>query len=158
MDLTGKRILVVEDDGALAEDICRKLRELGATVLGPAPTPFYAMSLLGRRGVDGAVLDVRLHGATVFEVADELAQRGTPIVFAISYGPEIFPARHRQRPRVTKPLDKDGMSEIVRALSTQPLAELQPLLEVANSNTSPEERSDRFMRAIAKSMTLGQAG
>ena len=51
VDLNGKRILVAEDDYFLATDICRDLRELGATVLGPAPTSFYALSLLGRLGV-----------------------------------------------------------------------------------------------------------
>ena len=71
-DLNGKRIVVVEDDFLLATDICRELRELGATVLGPAPTPFYAAQLIGRRRIDAAVLDVRLHGTTVFEVADML--------------------------------------------------------------------------------------
>ena len=60
-DLNGKRIVVVEDDFVLATDICRTLRELGATVLGPAPTPFYAMHLIGGKKIDAAVLDVRLH-------------------------------------------------------------------------------------------------
>ena len=81
-DLNGKRIVVVEDDFVLATDICRTLRELGATVLGPAPTPFYAMHLIGGKKIDAAVLDVRLHGTTVFEVADLLLDRGVPIIFA----------------------------------------------------------------------------
>ena len=51
-DLNGKRIVVVEDDYLLANDICRELRELGATVLGPAPTPFYATQLIGRRKIE----------------------------------------------------------------------------------------------------------
>ena len=48
-ELNGKRIVVVEDDYLLANDICRELRDLGATVLGPAPTPFYAKHLIGRK-------------------------------------------------------------------------------------------------------------
>jgi len=152
MDLAGRRILVVEDDYLLATEICRDLRDLGATVLGPAPTPFYALSLLGRRGVDGAVLDIRLHGTNVFEVADELAQRGTPMVFATSYGPEMLPDRHRHRPLITKPYDRKALLRVVHDLTGQP--QPAPPATPAEIIHTPggEGRHDRLMRAVAKSI------
>ncbi len=61
MNLTRKRILVVEDDRAAGEALCAELRDAGAIALGPAPTTFYALQLLGRRGIDAAVLDTELH-------------------------------------------------------------------------------------------------
>ena len=36
--LSGKRIVVAEDDYLLATLVCRELEDQGATVLGPAPT------------------------------------------------------------------------------------------------------------------------
>ena len=96
-DLNGKRIIVVEDDYLLATDLCRELRNLGATVLGPAPTPFYAMQLVGRKKIDAAVLDVRLHGTTVFEVAEMLQERGIPIMFRRRPTVPLFLAAFRVR-------------------------------------------------------------
>jgi CheY-like chemotaxis protein len=72
--LDGKRIIVVEDDALLALDVADQLQSFGATVLGPAPTAYYARQLIGpeRRRLDGAVLDIHLHGQDVYELADIL--------------------------------------------------------------------------------------
>ena len=157
MDLAGRRILVVEDDANLAASLCAALRERGATVLGPAPTPFYAMSLIGRRGVDGAVLDIRLHGTTVFEVADELTSRGTPLVFATPYGPEMVPSRHRHQPVVTKPFDEKSIGTLVKHLSGQthaPVTVITPIPSVVAEGEG-DMRRDKLMRIVAKSLSLG---
>lgn len=103
--LLGKRILVVEDDYVLATDLSRGLADLGATILGPAPTPFYALSLLGRRGADAAVLDVLLHGMDVFDVAAELVTRSIPIVFATACSVDDLPLVYRQYPVLQKPIE-----------------------------------------------------
>ena len=39
LDLTGARVLLVEDEYYIADDLRRTLRAVGATVVGPAP-PF----------------------------------------------------------------------------------------------------------------------
>ena len=82
--LDGKRIVVVEDDAIVALEIANQLRAIGATVLGPAPTTHYAIQLIGpqERRLDGAVLDIHLHGKTVYEFADVLVQREVPFLFA----------------------------------------------------------------------------
>lgn len=156
MDLEGKRILVVEDDYYLADEMCQDLRRQGAVVLGPAPTPFYAMQLLGRRGVDGAVLDVRLHGTTVFSLADELTRRGTPIVFATAYGDEAMPERYKSRPRLTKPYDRsrllEALVELGQRRKAEPLA--RPKLEVRAEGEIVRDADPRtrMMRAICVSL------
>jgi DNA-binding response OmpR family regulator len=107
--LRGSRVLVVEDDYLLAEDLCRDLRESGATVLGPAPTVHYAYNLLlGRRGVDGAVLDVRLHGRNVFELAARLRELDIPMLFATGHQQDI-PAEFGNEARLVKPLRTDEL-------------------------------------------------
>lgn len=55
IDLNGKRIIVVEGDSLIGAAMIQQLEALGATVLGPAPTPFYALQLIGpkdRRRLD----------------------------------------------------------------------------------------------------------
>ncbi len=154
MDLEGKRILVVEDDYLLAEEMCQNLRKQGAVVLGPAPTPFYAMHLLGRRGVDGAVLDVKLHGATVFGLADELTRRGTPIVFATGYGEDAMPERYRTLPRLTKPFDRSQLIKAVFDLGQRQAAPivLQAALRTEISVVESAHPRTRMMRAISAIM------
>ncbi|WP_052731748.1 response regulator [Devosia geojensis] len=114
--LSGSRVLVVEDDRALGEDLCRYLRENGATVLGPAPTAYYAYSLLlGRRGVDGAILDVRSHASAIFELARRLRELNVPMLFTTGSDPDI-PPEFGSAPRILKPLSTGEVIEQVRRL------------------------------------------
>ena len=93
--LSGRRILVVEDEYFLADDVSRTLRSFGAEVAGPVGEIEDALRLL-RDGaiIDGAVLDVNVRSDRVFSVARELRARGVPFLFATGYdkvtlGPEF---------------------------------------------------------------------
>lgn len=142
----------MEDDYFLAAQLCDELRRAGATVLGPAPTPFYAMQLLGRRGADSAVLDIKLHGTTVFGLADELVRQGTPIVFATGYGDDVFPERFRGRPRVTKPyLDQQLIDLLVELDADRNYVELVDATDSGEpANAAPPDSSHaRIVRVVA---------
>jgi DNA-binding response OmpR family regulator len=151
-ELNGKRIVVVEDDYLLATDICRELRELGATVLGPAPTPFYATQLIGERKIDAAVLDVRLHGTTVFEVADMLNSRGVPILFATAYDRKDMPVRFRGANLLEKPLDRHKLLSEILAMTRRPPAVPSPVQPVAIAVDRPRSNAQIFAHALARSM------
>lgn len=153
-ELNGKRIVVVEDDYLLANDICRELRDLGATVLGPAPTPFYAMHLIGRKKIDAAVLDVRLHGTSVFDVADLLDDQGVPILFATAYDRKSLPGRFRAAPLLEKPLDRKKLVREICAMMRRPAA---PVTRLARAMPEVREAPAQvFARALARGMV--QAG
>lgn len=154
-DLNGKRIVVVEDDFVLATDICRTLRDLGATVLGPAPTPFYAMHLIGRKKIDAAVLDVRLHGTTVFEVADMLRDQGVPIIFATASDRQSMPGRFQESPLLEKPIDRKKLVSEIQAMTRRPVARPPMPMHAAPPVTSREAPAQVFARALARSMHAG---
>ena len=156
INLLGKRVLVVEDDYLLATDICRALNDLGATVLGPAPTPFYALSLIGRRGVDTAVLDVKLHNSDVFEVADEWVRRGVPMIFATAYGASAIPARFGGVPRLDKPLDHAQLLHLVGDLAHKQRQELPLPADVEPVIPAPPQDpvDDRLMRLVAQAVAV----
>lgn len=112
--LAGRRVLVVEDEYFVADDIARALKRAGAQVVGPVPTFEQALGLIASgEPPDCAVLDINLRGDTVFPVADALRERGVPFVFATGYDAAAIPAPYREVPRWEKPFDA---SKLVQAL------------------------------------------
>lgn len=112
--LRGRRILVVEDDYLIADDLCDTLEAQGATVLGPVPSLVQAFALLEARGQpDGAILDINLGGVMVYPLADALLARGVPILFATGYDLPALPPAYADVPHCEKPVD---MSECIKAL------------------------------------------
>lgn len=151
-DLNGKRIVVVEDDYMLATDICRTLRDHGATVLGPAPTPFYAMHLIGRKKIDAAVLDIRLHGTNVFEVADKLREQGVPIIFATGLDRNTIPGRFQDLPMLTKPFDRQRLVHEIQAMTRRPVARPVSQARPIFASATTEAPVQTFARALARSL------
>jgi DNA-binding response OmpR family regulator len=112
------RILVVEDEYWLADELCTELTEAGAIVIGPAASVADALALIESADhLDGAVLDVNLRGVMGFPVADLLAQRGVRFVFATGYDDDAIPSRFSGTTRYQKPV---AIRQIERALGNAP--------------------------------------
>ena len=110
----GRRILVVEDEFFIAEDLRLSLERLGAEVLGPVATVDDALELLARdTTLDGATLDVTLGQEKSYPVADALRDRGLPFVLLTGYDDRSLPDRLADVPRCLKPFD---VRRIVEAL------------------------------------------
>jgi CheY-like chemotaxis protein len=113
-DLAGRHILIVEDEHIVAEAMSRMLRVWGATVIGPAATVEGAMTLLrSTPRIDGVLLDINLRGIRAFSVADELMERGVPVIFSTGYSDPTIPERYRHLGVLQKPF---GPEEVARAL------------------------------------------
>jgi CheY-like chemotaxis protein len=114
MELEGKRILLVEDEYFIVEDLARAFTQAGAIVLGPAATLSEALRLVASSGtLDGAVLDINLQGEMVFPLADALMTRGVSFVFSTGYNCEAIPSRFDTIPRCEKPVSPE---QVVKAL------------------------------------------
>ena len=123
LDLSGRCILVVEDEYLLADDLRNALIQAGAEVLGPVSDVAGALTLVeDGRSVDAAVLDINLRGDSVFPFADLLAQRGVPFVFATGYDRASVPARFADAPYLAKPLDKAGLAAVLGPIMAAPRA------------------------------------
>lgn len=111
-DLHDRRVLVVEDDYLLADELVFNLLEAGATVLGPLGSVQEALALIDAEAdIDSAVLDANLHGESVFAVADRLLERHVPFVFTTGYDAGVFPARFEQVARCEKPVNFEKLSQ-----------------------------------------------
>jgi light-regulated signal transduction histidine kinase (bacteriophytochrome)/CheY-like chemotaxis protein len=98
------RVLLVEDNLLIAMDAEDQLRRLGATVVEVASSVQAALQVIARTPPEIALLDMNLGRETSFPVADALAARGIPFVFATGYGEaSAFPERFRQAAVVKKP-------------------------------------------------------
>ncbi len=84
--ISGKRILVIEDEFIVAAMLCDTLEDAGAIALGPLGRVNEAMAAINDGGIDAAVLDWNLAGEPGLPLAQALADRGVPFVIATGYG------------------------------------------------------------------------
>lgn len=116
-DLTGRSVLVVEDDYYLAGDTAAALRGAGATVLGPCPSEDATLELLKTETPTHAVLDLNLGGGGPrFAIAHALRARGVPFVFLTGYDPDAVPSELSHIVRLQKPVAFRAIVEAVGQL------------------------------------------
>jgi two-component SAPR family response regulator len=112
--LFGHKVLLVEDDYFIADEMRRMLSRSGAEVLGPVATVDKALALIAASSeIDAAVLDVNLRDVMVFPVADALEKRGVPFVFATGYEVTAIPARYTHIQRCEKPVGMDTLAQVL---------------------------------------------
>ena len=118
--LSGRRVLVVEDEMMVLMTIEDMLSDLGCTMICVASTVAAALKLLSDTArFDMAMLDVNLGNETSYRVADVLVGCGTPFLFATGYGESRVDARFGGRPVIRKPYgDADFRSAITRLMAT----------------------------------------
>jgi CheY-like chemotaxis protein len=129
--LTNHRVLIVEDEYFIADDIAQVLEQAGAEVVGPALTPETALALLTSVRIDIAVLDIELHGELVFPVADFLRAREIPFIFATGYSQASLPAEYRDVATWEKPFDAYALARALANLTgdvAQPGVDPDPAL------------------------------
>ena len=119
--LTGKRILLVEDEVLIAEMVVDMLEGLGATVIGPATALETGLTLAASEDFDAAVLDVNLRGKRIDPIADVLIARGVPVVFATGYGKAAGTARGDAE-AIDKPYTQDRLASALWRAMTAPQA------------------------------------
>jgi len=115
--LNGRRVLVVEDEYFIAQDLRSALEEAGAQVVGPVGEPRAALDILVRESVDFAVLDINLMGKADFTVADQLSRTKIPFIFATGYETGMIPHRFRKIAVWRKPFDATTIATALSGLA-----------------------------------------
>lgn len=109
--LAGCRILIVEDETIVSLMIEDMLNELGAAEIWHAAGIVSALAVLDERRPDAAVLDVNLAGESAYPIAERLAARGIPFIFATGYGREGLSPVWSARPALQKPFPLEALAE-----------------------------------------------
>jgi CheY-like chemotaxis protein len=115
IDLTGLRILVVEDEGAVALLIEDMLLELGCEIAASAGEFVKASELARSANVDFAVLDLNLRGVSALPIAQILRERRIPFVFSTGYGTSGVPQDFDSYPILAKPFVMADLQGKIRA-------------------------------------------
>ncbi len=110
-ELSGLKILVVEDEPLIDMDLVELLKGFGCSVVGPALNLKQGMRLIEAETIDGAILDVNLAGEKVFTLADALAGRSIPFVYVTGYANMLRPCNHG-RPVLQKPYKNQDLLKI----------------------------------------------
>jgi len=110
--LRGKRVLVVEDESAIASLIEDMLGELGCSAEFAWRAP-QALEMARTTTADLALLDVNIAGEPVFPVARVLRDREVPFVFATGYGEAGPTPEFQGAPVIAKPF---RLEDLERAL------------------------------------------
>jgi len=119
MALHGERILIVEDETLIALSLASEITELGGNVVGKVMSVDSALDIIATTDLDGAILDVNLGGQRAFLVADALAARHVPFVFATATSREDIPARHANVPWFEKPYGFDAICQMLEGMCSR---------------------------------------
>jgi CheY-like chemotaxis protein len=113
-NFVGLRVFVVEDEAMVSMLIEDTLADIGCSVAGTAPRLDDAMVKAAALDFDLAILDVNLNGVQAYPLAEMLARRGIPLVFATGYGAAGIPNELRHISLLAKPFQQ---RDLERALA-----------------------------------------
>nr|WP_258016662.1 response regulator [Stenotrophomonas maltophilia] len=113
--LKGLRVLVAEDEFAIAMFLVDYLELKGAQVVGPAGDLEALGRLVDTHPIDVALLDINLGGEQVYR----LAETGIPFLLTSGYDDNL-PSRFASAPRCTKPYHIEALVQQLAALVAAP--------------------------------------
>ncbi len=118
--LKGIRVLLVEDEFLIAEEIVEILSGAGAKVIGPFSNLKKALEMANGEQIDVALLDVNLAGEPIYPAALALERRKIPFVFMTGYNRDALPIEHKASPLIRKPFHAAELLKILASLVVRP--------------------------------------
>jgi AmiR/NasT family two-component response regulator len=108
------RVLLVEDDVLIGAALAADVREIGFEPVGPIRSAAVALDLVERGQVDMAVLDFKIAGGDIGQLAAALAQRRIPFAWLTGYAPSAIPAHGA--PILVKPVSSRRFQQTLTEL------------------------------------------
>jgi CheY-like chemotaxis protein len=110
--LSGRRILVVEDEMLVVMMIEDMLADLGCKSVTSAATVDKALALINAQVFDAALLDMNLNGNDSHRVAEALSARGVPFVYSTGNTGQSLRDGYSNRPVLRKPFKYEELVAI----------------------------------------------
>jgi CheY-like chemotaxis protein len=120
--LSGRRVLVVEDEMLVLIMIEDMLADLGCRSVTSAATVDKALALINEQDFDVAMLDMNLNGNDSHVVAEALAARGIPFFYSTGNTGRSLKDSYSDRPVLKKPFKYEELAAIFTRLKLAPIA------------------------------------
>ncbi len=117
--LSGRRILVVEDEMLVVMAIEDMLIDLGCTSISVAGSLDKALALIAAEKFDLATLDVNLNGKRSYPAARALSDAGVPFAFSTGYGEHSIDESFGRQLVLNKPYSNRNLVDVLTALLAQ---------------------------------------
>jgi DNA-binding response OmpR family regulator len=117
---TAPRILIVEDEPLLSENLRAELMDAGFEVVGIAAKIDKALKLVGETACDLALVDANLAGVSAAPVAAALTARKLPFIVLSGYTRAQLPADLAVAAFVQKPYRIGELLSEIEALLARP--------------------------------------
>lgn len=117
-ELRGRKVLIIEDEYLLADDVAASLRDRGAEVVGPVGTLDAAQAAVREACFDCAVLDMNLRGASSEALAAMLRERSVPTLILTGYSRDALTPELQTSEYLEKPASMDAVVAAVARLLT----------------------------------------
>jgi DNA-binding response OmpR family regulator len=114
--MTGRRVLIVEDEGIVAMLLEDMLVELGHEVIGTVGRMDRAAQLISETSAEVVILDVNLNGEQTYPLASTLSSRGIPFIFSTGYGSSGLKEEWRNAPALQKPFQARELERGMRQI------------------------------------------
>jgi CheY-like chemotaxis protein len=114
-ELTTMRVLIVEDEFIIADEIASIVEGLGHTIVGPAGTIEEASAIIAGESFDFAIVDANLRGRSSAELGELLAEREVPFCVCTGYRIDDIRAVFGDIPVVQKPVRERALAAILEA-------------------------------------------
>jgi CRP-like cAMP-binding protein len=130
------KILVVEDSYLAAEAVCSMVTKCGFDVAGSVGSVETGIKFVRENTLDGAVIDIDLHGTPSFPICEQLRQRAIPFVFLTGYDRRFaVPEEFRTAPWLQKPV---GEHEFEAAI-----------VQLGRAGASQQDRGNLLLERLA---------
>jgi ActR/RegA family two-component response regulator len=115
-ELSGLRVLVLEDDFYTATDLAREIDRLGGSVVGPFRDVADSLAAVDDALPDGALVDLNLGEGPNFALPEKLRARNVPFIFVTGYDQAAIPKVFSQVTRIDKPADIRRIGQMLVSL------------------------------------------
>ena len=113
--LSGRKILVVEDEWMIAEHLSMLLEDMECEVVGPVGNVADALAKAENEQIDCALVDANLNGSSSSPIVDVLVAKDMPFIMVTGYGGLELPTpAMNAASRLNKPFTAP---ELARALT-----------------------------------------
>ena len=115
----GLRVLVVEDEFIIADEIAAIVQAAGHSVLGPVASVEDAAAIVAKERPGFAIIDANLRGKSSSSLARQLVELGIPFCVCTGYRPDDLRSTFGDVVLIQKPVSARSLAAILASAAAR---------------------------------------